>query len=163
METVQYAEVISRFQNSAPVDVTGLAEALGLRVWEDGELPEGISGKLFQDPRSGGSQGYSIVVRASDPYVRRRFTVAHEIAHFLLHRNRVGGSVTDDRWYRSNLSNREEAEANSLAADILMPRELLHHHIRLIGLDPAALARIFKVSESAMKIRLGIQQTACGV
>src|SRR5580693_4208343 len=103
--------VVDRFQQSAPVDVTGLAEALGLTVWEDDSLPQGISGKLFQDPIRGGAERYSITVRASDAYVRKRFTVAHEIAHFVLHRNRIGSSLTDDAFYRSNLSSREEAEA----------------------------------------------------
>jgi hypothetical protein len=71
------AGVIERFQHSAPVDVTALAEALGLKVWEDDSLPAGISGKLFQDPVRGGAERYSITERASDAYVRKRFTVAH--------------------------------------------------------------------------------------
>jgi Zn-dependent peptidase ImmA (M78 family) len=153
---VQQNGIIERFQQSAPVDVTALAEALGLRVWEDDFLPEGISGKLFQDPIQGGPEGYSITVRSSDPYVRKRFTVAHEIAHFVLHRNRIGSLVTDDAFYRSNLSNREEAEANRFAADILMPRPLLAKYITMYGSDPAFLAEMFKVSEAAMRIRLGL-------
>jgi len=151
---VEYSSVIERFQNSAPVDVTGLAEALGLNVWEDDDLPENVSGKLFQDSESGGPSGYSISVRASDAYVRRRFTVAHEIAHFVLHRNRVGAVVTDDAYYRSNLSSWEEVEANRLAADILMPRQLLAKYIKTWGAEPSVLAALFKVSESAIRIRL---------
>jgi Zn-dependent peptidase ImmA (M78 family) len=147
--------IIGRFQSSAPVNVTALAEALGLRVWEDAALAKGISGKLFRDPSSGGPEGYSIVVRASDAYVRRRFTVAHEIAHFILHRDRIGSSLTDDAMYRSGLSTREEAEANRLAADILMPRTLIAHYIKSYGsADPGVLASIFNVSEAAMRIRL---------
>lgn len=153
--SITQAAVIERFQHSAPVDVTALAEALGLSVWEDETLPEGISGKLFLDPVSGGASGYSIVVRASDAYVRRRFTVAHEIAHFILHRDRIGSSLTDDAMYRSGLSTREEAEANRLAADILMPRPLIAHYIKSYGsADPEVLASIFHVSEAAMRIRL---------
>jgi Zn-dependent peptidase ImmA (M78 family) len=150
-EVIQSNPIIQRFQNVAPVDVTGLAEALGLNVWEDDDLPEGVSGKLFLDSEHG---GYSIVVRASDAYVRRRFTVAHEIAHFLLHRNFIGNSITDDEWYRSNLSNAQEAEANRLAADILMPDALIASSIKRYGADPAVLAPLFEVSEAAMRIRL---------
>ncbi len=153
-------QIIDRFTHTAPVDVTGLAEALGLAVWEDDELPGGISGKLYKDPENGGTSGYSIAVRASDPFVRRRFTVAHEIAHFVLHRNKVGASLTDDEFYRSNLSSWEEVEANRLAADILIPRKLLVKHIESSGDDPALLASIFKVSEAAMRIRLGTNQLA---
>jgi predicted transcriptional regulator len=151
--TNQHHEIIQRFQGSAPVDVSGLAEALGLTVWEDDELPEGVSGKICQDENSGPA-GYSIVVRASDPYVRRRFTVAHEIAHFVLHRDRIGSSLTDDAMYRSGLSTREEVEANRLAADILMPRSLVIEHIKLWGTDAEVLAKLFNVSEAAMRIRL---------
>jgi Zn-dependent peptidase ImmA (M78 family) len=146
--------IIERFGETAPVDVTALAEALGLAVWEDEEIPLGISGKLYKDPEDGGPSGYSIAVRASDPYVRRRFTVAHEIAHFVLHRDRVGASLTDDEFYRSNLSSWDEVDANLLAADILIPSKLLVKYVGMRGDDLATLASIFKVSEAAMRIRL---------
>ncbi len=59
--------------------------------------------------------------------------------------------------YRSGLSTREEIAANSLAADILMPRPLLAEHIKNWGRDVSVLAKIFKVSEAAMRIRLGLR------
>lgn len=155
VDVIQSNPMIQRFQQFVPVDVTGLAEALGLNVWEDDDLPKGVSGKLFKDSEDGGTAGYSIVVRASDAYVRRRFTVAHEIAHFLLHRNLIGNSITDDEWYRSDLSNAQEAEANRLAADILMPDSLLAANIKRYGADSGVLAPLFEVSEIAMQIRLG--------
>jgi hypothetical protein len=157
MTESQAREVISRFQNEAPVNVTGIAEALGLSVWEsDAELPEGVSGKLFKDPFNGGVEGFSIIVRESDPYVRRRFTVAHEIAHFVLHRDQVGDSLADDELYRSGLSTRQEAQANRFAADILMPRNLINRYIKRWGIDAEALASEFKVSAAAMRIRLNL-------
>lgn len=157
-EKIPYAEIISRFQQSAPVDVTGLAEALGLAVWESDDLPAGVSGKMFEDPTNGGPSRYSIVVRASEPFVRKRFTVAHEIAHFLLHRNRIGSFLLEDAWLRSNLSTREEVEANQFAADILMPRNLIAKYANLYGTsDPGVLASFFKVSEAAMRIRLAMR------
>lgn len=146
--------VISRFLNTAPVEITEMAEALGLAVWDDEELPLGISGKLIQDRENGGPEGYSIIVRASDPYVRRRFTVAHEIGHFVLHRKRIGSSLTDDAMYRSNLSSWEEVEANRFAAHVLMPAALVRKYVKNYGTDSAFLASTFKVSEGAMNIRL---------
>lgn len=150
----RFKEIAERFYESAPVDVTALAEALGIAVWEDDELPENVSGKIIEDPDNAGSSGYSIVVRASDAYVRRRFTVAHEIAHFVLHKDRIGASLTDDGMYRSNLSTWEEVQANSLAAEILMPKELILRYVRQYGPEAPLLAKFFKVSESAMQIRL---------
>ncbi len=158
LETIPQSDVIRRFQQSAPVDVTALAAALGVAVWESRELPQGVSGKLFQDPDNGGPSGYSVVVRATEPFVRKRFTVAHEIAHFLLHRERVGSCLEENAWLRSNLSTREEVEANQLAADILMPRNLIAKYASLYGTtDPNVLASFFKVSEAAMRIRLGLR------
>src|SRR4051812_44501345 len=155
MTEQQARSIIAGFQHDAPVNVTAIAEALGLNVWEsDVELPEGISGKIFRDPISGGSSGFSIIVRESDPYVRKRFTVAHEVGHFVLHRNQIGESLTDDELYRSGLSTHQEARANRFAADILMPKDLIVRTISRLGGNPQVLASEFKVSEAAMRIRL---------
>lgn len=160
MNETEARGVIIRFQNQPPVDVTGIAQALGLNVWEsDTDMPDGISGKIFRDPFSGGTEGFSIVVRASDSYVRRRFTVAHEIAHFILHRDQIGDLLLDNELYRSGLSTAQEAEANRFAADILMPVKLVAEYIKKFGgADPEVLAPIFQVSEQAMRIRLGIRE-----
>jgi Zn-dependent peptidase ImmA (M78 family) len=147
-------EVIRRNQISAPVDVTRIAEALGIKVWESA-LPNGISGKLVRDSCNGGRSGFSIIVHSSEAFVRRRFTVAHEIAHFVLHRNKITNELADDALYRSGLPTREEAQANRLAADILMPRHLIARESSF-GSDPAYLAKRFHVSEPAMRIRLGL-------
>jgi len=71
--------ILQNFQNSAPVDVIGLAQALGLNVWEL-PLPPNISGKIWKDQVNGGRSGYSIGVNATEAFVRKRFTVAHECA-----------------------------------------------------------------------------------
>lgn len=149
--------IIDRFCSTVPVNVTGLAEALGVRVYESDNLPARISGKIVKDPQIGGSEGYAIVVRSSDPYTRRRFTVAHEIAHFVLHRDRIGSLLTDDEMYRSGLGTLEEIEANRMAADILMPRRVLKDYVDAPSpMSASELARRFQVSEQAMRIRLGL-------
>ena len=147
-------QIIRRFQKDAPVDVRALAEELGVKVWESKVLPPGISGKLFKDLVNGGTEGFSIQVNATDAFVRKRFTVAHEIAHFILHREKIGPVIMDDVWYRSGLSTREEGEANRLAADILMPAHLIRRYAMLSQDDPKTLAERFQVSVAAMNIRL---------
>jgi Zn-dependent peptidase ImmA (M78 family) len=148
----QTQDFIRRLQDSAPVDVTGIAKVLGLKVWESSHLPANVAGKLFRD-RNGslGQMQYNIVVRAQDPLVRKRFTVAHEIAHFLLHRGQFATELIDDSLYRSGLSTPVEAQANAFAADLLMPWHLL---MPVIDKPIADLAVMFQVSEQAMKIRL---------
>lgn len=147
-------DIIRRFQSAAPVDVSALAKALGVNVWESDALPREVSGQIIRDPLNGGTEGYSILVRSTDSYVRRRFTVAHELAHFLLHRTSIGSVFSDDNLYRSGLPNQLEIEANRYAANLLMPVPLLRKHVEASGLDTAKLAEVFEVSEAAMRIRL---------
>jgi len=141
----------------SPVNVIAVAAEFGLNVWEMHSLPANISGKIFRDPMNGGPSGFSIAVNATDVYTRKRFTIAHEIAHFILHRSKLEtGDPVDDSMYRSGLSTREEAEANRLAADILMPRSLIGTLVKSGVRDIESLANRFEVSLPAMQIRLGI-------
>jgi hypothetical protein len=150
-------QVIAKYQKKAPVDVVALANELGLNVWESHSLASNISGKIFRDPLNGGSSGFSISVNASEGFVRKRFTVAHEIAHFILHRRQLdNGELVDDTMYRSLLTTKQEAEANKLAAQILMPDALIQSLISSGIREVEGLARNLQVSVSAMKIRLGI-------
>jgi len=152
-----YAKIILNFQQAPPVDVVGLAEALGIRVWELSDLPATVSGKLFRDPVHGGSSQYSIGVNANEHFERKRFTVAHEIAHYILHRNKIQTELVDDTMYRSPLvTSAEEAQANKLAADILMPLQLIQKMIQNGVTDVDVLANLFQVSGTAMRIRLGV-------
>lgn len=151
-------DIIKHFTQEYPVDVAGIAEALGIKVWED-DLP-GLSGVIEPDKLRGGSSGYSIVVNASDPYGRKRFTIAHEIAHYLLHRNRDTKQFKDDRMYRSGISSQLESDANRLAADILMPRRLIRQLLDSGITDPEQMAEALQVSNRAIRLRLGLAQMA---
>jgi Zn-dependent peptidase ImmA (M78 family) len=147
--------VIRRFTDNVPVDIIGLANALGLTVIES-DLGMN-AGEIFRDIRRGGFSGYSIVVNANDPHVRQRYTIGHEIAHFLRHRDRVKNRLVDDRMYRSGHGRTVEDEADALAADLLMPRRIIAR-FRAAGLNNVEeLAAKFDVSVPAMKRRLGIR------
>jgi hypothetical protein len=154
MNRHQASQIISKYQVSAPVSVMEIAEELGVKVWRS-PMPENVSGKLFPDRIHGGSSGYSIVVNAAETISRQRFTMAHEIGHFILHREDVGEGVIDDTFYRSKLSTPMEREANAFAADLLMPFGLIET-LQRQGLNtPLQLAKALNVSLVAMKIRLG--------
>ncbi len=147
------------FLQSVPVKVAGMARALGIEV-RSATLKPRISGQI--QPSATSESGFRIRVNRHEPSVRQRFTIAHEIAHFLLHREFIGDGLEDTILYRSTLSDKREAEANRLAADLIMPRELVVQSLREIGgvatLEAAsALAAKFEVSEVAMKIRLGLK------
>ena len=156
-QNIEPGRIVAKYTRTAPVNVVALAEELGVNVWESEDLPPNKSGKIFKDPKNGGFSGFSIAVNARESFFRKRFTVAHELAHFLQHRARLEkGALIDDTMYRSGLSSAEEAEANKLAAEILMPRDLIKELVRSGLKDPVSLAERLQVSVPAIKIRLGI-------
>jgi hypothetical protein len=149
---------IEVYQSDAPVKLSEIARELGLKV-KAATLRPGISGEIRPDPDRMGA--FIIRVSRHDSRERQRFTVAHEIGHFLLHRDQIGSGITDDALYRSTLSDRREAEANRIAADILMPDALVREWLnraQLLGVDDniTYLRENFQVSDAAMRIRLGL-------
>ncbi|MDE0385285.1 MAG: ImmA/IrrE family metallo-endopeptidase [Defluviicoccus sp.] len=152
--------IVNEYRKSAPVDVAGLARALGIVVREK-YLPDDLSGSI--EPN--GQGGYAITVNASHAVTRQRFTIAHELGHFLMHESLIGSGIGDDRAYRStstgkyfnsNIGPKEETEANKIAAAILMPVDLVKAR-KDQGVEcPQRLAEEFGVSEHAMSIRLGV-------
>ncbi|WP_317056149.1 ImmA/IrrE family metallo-endopeptidase [Roseovarius rhodophyticola] len=152
-------DVLTAARKSAPVGVHVLPEKLGIGL-QAAFLTQGISGML---ERIGDS--FLITVSAKDPYTRQRFTLAHELGHYMLHRHLVGDGIDDDRAYRSTESGKyhntmigpsEETEANKFAANLLMPRELVNLEKKKPGTTVASMAQLFGVSEHAMSIRLGL-------
>lgn len=155
MRVEEALSTIRRHQTTAPVQVIPIAYELGLKVyyvdWQDN-----MSGRIERNEKLGGDSGYAIFVNKNHPPNRRRFTIAHEIAHFVLHRDQIGDGVYDDAMYRSGLPQRTEFEANRLAADILMPWHLINEATN-DGLSTVErLAQKFEVSNSSMSIRLGV-------
>jgi len=156
--------LVERFgQQRAPIDVEHIAVSVGLKVIHSDDLGNDISGLLVSR-----DDAASVAVRAADPLVRRRFTIAHEIGHFVLrHYARRHELVhTDDEeqiLYRSPKASEGldplEVQANQFAASLLMPSKLVRSEAAKIGLplledDVKRLASVFKVSEQAMTIRL---------
>lgn len=144
-------QVVRRHQGNYPVDVHRIAKELDLSIYHAADWTDSISGAISRD-----ENGYFIIVNDKHSYLRQRFTIAHEIAHFILHRDLIGEGIQDNSLYRSHLSNKLEWQANKLAADILMPWDLIEEAIVHGNESVNDLAKAFKVSKSAMSIRLGI-------
>lgn len=93
-------------------------------------------------------------VNAFHHRVRQRFTMAHELGHFALHRNDYSrfDDVTFSR--RNSDPSRMERDADQFAADLLMPEVQVRAEIGkgIRGLND--LARQFDVSSLAMRYRL---------
>ena len=151
-------QIVQGFLGATPVKIGALAESLGLEVIRAPLSPK-ISGLI--QPSQSAPSGFEIRVNKFEMPERQRFTVAHEIAHYLLHRDSIGAGVIDNILYRSNLTSRKEAEANRLAAEIIMPTENISGElVRRGGARTSEiaeeLAHLFRVSTPAMKVRLGI-------
>lgn len=139
-----------------PVPVGAIARDLGLRIVSK-TLPTNISGSIRPAEDS-----YVIEVNNTDAPVRQRFTVSHEIGHYLLHRHLIGiDGITDTILYRSSLSNSQEAEANRLAAAILLPWQQVNAwHMATFNGVPAIenverIADAFRASRLAVGYRFG--------
>ena len=147
-------QIITNAQQDLPVKLAVIAKELGVSL-KSATLDAGISGEIKRIDNT-----YLIRVNRHDVKERQRFTVAHELAHYLLHRDSIGDGIVDDILYRSTLSDNLEAEANRLAADILMPWNKL---VEIMNSMPEMrieekierLAKIAEVSTTAVKIRLG--------
>lgn len=143
-------EIVGQYMRSAPVDVEKLADALGMTVRRE-LLPNDISGKIQCEAKGGPC---TITVNATHPDTRQRFTLAHEIAHYILHRDAIGDGIVDNGMYRSGKSEKIERQANQYAAEILMPWNLVIKKYRSGKMTAADLAREFEVSPAVAEIRL---------
>lgn len=130
-----------------PVPVEAVAEdLLGLHVSES-DLG-GISGLLYPARRR-------IVVNEDDPPARKRFTVAHELGHWVC--QCLGTDEPQEVFCRAEDVTLDpdakalEREANVFAAELLMPEPAVRE---AWSGDPEATAAQFGVSGEAMRWRL---------
>lgn len=152
MTQVEMEELVSDFRKTAPVRVVTLARALGLGVKRTRQWDLTVSGAIVRD-RDG---GFTVWTNAKHPENRRRYTIAHEIAHYVLHRDLLGDGIRDDALFRSSLGGILERQANSYAADLLMPQRLINQCFDAGADSIEELAAALRVSKTAMSIRLGI-------
>ena len=134
-----------------PVDPVTIARSLGIRVVES-SLPKDVSGALIKEK----GRDAVIIVDSNDSDNRKRFTVAHELGHFV-DRSQNGQDAFECVDLRSGASScgndLSEVFANKFAAALLMPADAVRsafkeHKYSII------LAQLFGVSSEAMSYRL---------
>ena len=129
-----------------PVELRDVVSALNLEVVQTAREP--FTSEAALEPLG---DGYAIVLHGDSNERRRRFTIAHEIGHFVLHPGRPrlerGGRVTE-------AGRSEEREADAFAAALLMPEHLVREAVYEHGADVPRLADRFLVSSAAMQVRL---------
>ena len=148
-------EIVLNHTSKKPVPLGAIAQELGIDVklsaLERGRsgLIECVNGK------------YTIKINRHETRERQRYTLAHEIAHFLLHRDIIdaSGEIIDNVLYRSGQPEQIEYEANRLAADLIMPDNFIRSDLSTVGFPVTdevieRMAREWQVSKAAMEIRL---------
>jgi Zn-dependent peptidase ImmA (M78 family) len=123
-----------------PIRLSKLCRKLGIEICHS--KARHIDGTLFIH-----GDRKIILVSTALPYERRRFTVAHELGHYVLGHQAAFSLDSPESWVP-----REEQAANVFAAELLMPKTALQSiHYKH---DIKQLAQIFGVSPLAMQIRL---------
>jgi Zn-dependent peptidase ImmA (M78 family) len=168
-------ELLRRFElYNVPVDLDSIVEKLGLDVDRSISFEKSHCGEI-----STNNDIVSIWINELTPPNRQRFTLAHEIGHYL---NDIapyqgskgnGKSFVDDEktLWRSGQKKPEEYRANKFAAALLMPRDLVIEQSKELIEQMKKetkkqkvsknnfierMAELFNVSEQSMKIRLEV-------
>lgn len=116
----------------APYDIEQIALDVGIASIEP-RADAGFEGLLMTDADK---QTGLIVYNQSSPAARRRFTISHEIGHFLLrsHDGRAQCVLQDLSVVRSkDVLKHREAEANRFAVELLMPEATFRRDVRSLG------------------------------
>lgn len=146
-------DIIEKYSKEAPVNLVGIANDFGIAIHAS-NLGSQVAGVIKKDDKLGGSSGYVILVNQNDAPYRQRFTIAHELSHFILHKFFIGDGIQEDPLYRSGLSNTMERQANRLAANILMPLSLVKQLLKDYNCDITVIAKKLEVSKKALEILL---------
>ena len=136
------------------VDLDPVCEILGITVYRahlGTDLRKVPSGAFLNHPEI----GFSILVNLGMTPGRRRFTVAHEMAHALYHSHETNRVVSRGR-------NPLETFADTFAGEFLMPREGVRRFMEKVGMDPRIndpadairIQRYFRVSWPTALVRL---------
>lgn len=158
MDTNVINSLVKSSQKGYRVDVVELAKKLNLPVYSV-DLPDDVSGHLCD-----GSEPY-IEVNRNHPVTRQRFTIAHEISHFLQHSDLLQkkGKLDRDKTFKDEAEKKIEVEADQVAAGILMPEDSIraffkeHKWSPLTRFTTEMIGRIadeFKVSREMAVTRL---------
>lgn len=140
-------------ENNVAIDVNRFAKRLNISIQER-SLGKEISGLLIIKEGK-----VAIGIESDQGEQRKRFTIAHELGHFFLHRE-IKSTFVDEIFARSNKTNQLEREANAFAASLLMPEALIKSVIdkkALNNLDDEDIKKLsdeFNVSQISMTYRL---------
>ena len=147
---------------SAPIPVEKIVKALGVQL-RFSPLDEELSGMVYV------KDGTPIIgVNALHHPNRQRFTIAHELGHYMLHRELLSSEVHVDKQFKVLMRDANSAtgtdtieiEANKFAAELLLPSFLINDLLASNAFDiddpepMEKLAKKFRVSKQMLEYRI---------
>lgn len=146
LEPYQAAERLLRMlrMTDPPFDPFDIATQLGVRFRE--MHAPGLPAGMLMSNEAGDANVY---FRAADTREQKRFTMAHELGHLMLHPT---GLAFHDTMEPSRAP--REVEANSFATSLLMPWDRVKLVAQQENFSIKRLARHFQVTEAMMERRL---------
>jgi len=136
--------------NALPVDVEAIAVERGLEVENLPDFPPNCYGALARRPDS---NAYSVLVSDQCPSNgHRRFTIGHEVGHFILegHVDALLGGANPIAFSPIGLSRKKdwfEIEADSFSAELLLPSRLVASVVR--GFDEPDVTSVRSLASTA--------------
>ena len=152
-------KLAEKYWGDIPVPVFTILEELGLGP-DRPFMADNVSGWIERRA----DNTYRVAINAMHHPVRQRFTAAHELGHYIYHRDLLGAGTGDTRAYRAentpfdnkSIQPMHERQANSFAANLLMPRSSIATLQNQGITSVQGLADRLQVSQDAMRIRLGL-------
>jgi Zn-dependent peptidase ImmA (M78 family) len=137
---------------SPPVNLPVILQAHGIEYQEVKDFPDTVDALIIED----GEKLYA-AVNARQHLHRQRFSLAHELGHYVLHKDFMHeDNVTIDSppTEESEIGSKDpaEAEADLFAGELLVPLIMLKLHV---GKDVPELSKLFLVSEQVIGIAIG--------
>ncbi|SRR6266513_130750 len=153
IESVAEQLLANFYIKEIPTPIEEVARHLGIRI---SRAPSSeFSGLLIR------KDGRALIgVNSSEAPVRQRFTIAHELGHFILHPQKDAFVDFRKERHEGETKPPRERHADMFAAALLMPRKQLLKDFRRLAKDgytdqiTVALAKQYAVSEDAMRFRL---------
>jgi Zn-dependent peptidase ImmA (M78 family) len=114
------------------IPVEEIARSVGIVEIEDRDM-DGFEGALVADPAK--TRG-AIAVKTGTHRRRRRYTIGHELGHFLIRTHGANMQCTsadmrERRW--DNAARKREYEANRFSAGLLMPKPMFVRDMEALG------------------------------
>ncbi len=124
--------ILQELGNKFPRNIVEICNKMGIEVQETEQFPANVSGLIYKK-----DEKYTILVNAFHTIGRKSFTIAHELGHYIKHKKFLDECSEMVSYIKSKDDNsvvptltrceehydKYETEANSFAADVLMPQD----------------------------------------